>query len=137
MQVAVEPSDMSRHARLMAYSAVSTSLALCSDRGLCKLLDEALPIGTGIGGKSALLELAGTSVFVKRVPLTDMERLPEHLRSTGNLFGLPTFCQYGIGGPGFGAWRELAAHTMTPIWVLTGQYQGFSPWCTTGVCCRW
>jgi hypothetical protein len=51
--------------------------------------------------------------------------LPEHARSTANLFGLPTFCQYGVGGPAFGAWRELAAHTMTTNWVLGGQYQGF------------
>jgi hypothetical protein len=61
-----------------------------------------------------------------------MERLPEHVRSTANLFGLPAFCQYGIGGPGFGAWRELAVHTMTTNWVLAGQYQGFPlmyHWC--------
>ncbi|WP_405983331.1 protein kinase family protein [Streptomyces sp. NBC_00872] len=116
---------MSRAARLAAYSAASTSLALRSDRELSQLLDVAVPIGSGIGGRSALLEVAGTPVFVKRVPLTDMERLPEHVRSTANLFGLPTFCQYGIGGPGFGAWRELAVHTMTTNWVLAGQYEGF------------
>lgn len=125
MQAAVERPDMSRAARLAAYSAASTSLALRSDRELSQLLDVAVPIGSGIGGRSALLEVAGTPVFVKRVPLTDMERLPEHVRSTANLFGLPTFCQYGIGGPGFGAWRELAVHTMTTNWVLAGQYEGF------------
>lgn len=126
MQVAVEHPDMSEDARLAAYSTVSTSLALRSDRRLGELVDAAVPLGSGIGGRSALLEVDGKPVFVKRVPLTDMELLPEHVRSTANLFGIPTFCQYGVGGgPGFGAWRELAVHTMTTNWVLGGQYQGF------------
>ncbi|MFJ5675578.1 protein kinase family protein [Streptomyces sp. NPDC093097] len=119
---------MSRGSRLTAHSAVSTSLALRSDRALRELVDAAVPIGSGIGGKSALLEVAGTPVFVKRVPLTDLERRPEHVRSTANLFDLPVFCQYGvgaIGGPGFGAWRELAVHTMTTNWVLAAEYEGF------------
>ncbi|GII46695.1 hypothetical protein Psi02_31190 [Planotetraspora silvatica] len=116
---------MSRGGRLTAHSAVSTSLALCSDRGLRELVDAAVPLGSGIGGRSALMEVAGTPVFLKRVPLTDSERLPRNTRSTANMFGLPAFCQYGIGGPGFGAWRELAVHTMTTNWVLAGQFQGF------------
>ena len=118
-------SDMSRDARLIAHSAVSTSLALCSDRALHELVEEAEPIGSGLGGKSALLEVAGTPVFVKRVPLTDPERHPDNVRSTTNLFALPVFCQYGIGGPGFGAWRELAVHTMTTNWVLAGECESF------------
>ncbi|MER6116436.1 serine/threonine-protein kinase [Streptomyces sp. NPDC001743] len=125
MQVAVECADRSEGARLAAYSSVSTSLALRSDRQLGELGDAAVPLGSGIGGRSALLEIDGRPVFVKRVPLTDRERLPEHVRSTANLFGLPPFCQYGVGGPAFGAWRELAVHTMTTNWVLGGQYQGF------------
>ncbi|MGP3971310.1 protein kinase family protein [Streptomyces sp. 6N223] len=116
---------MSRGARLTAHSAVSTSLALLSDRALHELVDAAVPIGSGIGGKSALLDVAGTPVFVKRVPLTDLERRPENVRSTANLFGLPVYCHYGIGGPGFGAWRELAVHVMTTNWVLAGEYDGF------------
>lgn len=97
---------MSHGARLTAHSAVSTSLALCSDRALLELVDTAVPVGSGISGKSALMEVAGTPVFVKRVPPTDPKRQPEHVRSTANLFELPVFCQYGtgtIGGPGFGA----------------------------------
>jgi hypothetical protein len=124
----VKCPDMSSGARLTAHSAVSTSLALRSDRALRELVDTAVPIGSGIGGKSALLEIAGTPVFVKRVPLTDPERQPEHVRSTANVFDLPVFCQYGIGtigGPGFGAWRELAVHTMTTNWVLAAEHEGF------------
>ncbi|MCX4902881.1 protein kinase family protein [Streptomyces sp. NBC_00878] len=111
--------------RLAAYSAVSTSLALRSDRELGELVDSAAPLGSGIGGRSALLEVGGTPVFVKRVPVTEVELRPEHVRSTANVFGLPVFCQYGVDGPGFGAWREAAVHTMTTNWVLSGQYQGF------------
>ena len=120
--------DMSRPARLRAHGAVSTALALHSDHALRELVDAATPIGVGIGGKSALLEVAGTPVFVKRVPLTDLERQPEHVRSTANLFDLPLFCHYGVGlngSAGFGAWRELAVHTMTTNWVLAAEHEGF------------
>ncbi|MFH8498127.1 hypothetical protein [Streptomyces coeruleorubidus] len=116
---------MGEAGRLAGYDTVSTSLALCGDAELRELVDAAVPLGTGIGGKSARMDVAGTTVFVKRVPLTDLERRPEHLRSTANVFELPAFCQYGVGGPGFGAWREVAVHTMTTNWVLSGQFQGF------------
>lgn len=120
--------DMSRSARLGGHGAVSTALASCGDEALRDLLDAAVPTGSGIGGKSAVTEVAGMPVFVKRVPLTDLELRPGHIRSTANLFGLPSFCQYGvgaIGGPGFGAWRELAVHTMTTNWVLAAEFEGF------------
>ncbi|MFG1811651.1 protein kinase family protein [Streptomyces sp. NPDC049040] len=116
---------MPQSTRLAAHGDVSTSLALRSDRRLGELLDAAAPLGSGIGGRSALLEVEGRPVFVKRVPLTEPELSPENLRSTANLFGLPTYCQYGVGGVGFGAWRELAVHTMTTGWVLGGHYPGF------------
>jgi hypothetical protein len=121
----VKCPDMSLNARLAAHGAVSTSLALRSDRALHELVDQAVPIGTGIGGRSALLEVAGTPVFVKQVPLTDPERQPDSVRSTANLFELPVFCQYGIVSPCFGAWRELAAHIMTTNWVIAGECESF------------
>jgi hypothetical protein len=122
----VETSGLTHAVRLGVHSEVSTSLARYSDHELGDLVATAKPLGTGIGGRSALLDVAGTPVFVKRVPLTDPERLPENVRSTANLFGVPSFCQYGIGGgPGFGAWRELSAHTMTTDWVLGGRFGGF------------
>ncbi len=116
---------MSRTARLARHSTVSTRLALLSDRQLAALLDEAAPAGAGIGGTTASLDVEGVPVFVKTVPLTDLERRPEHVRSTANLFELPTFYQYGIGSAGFGAWRELAVHIMTTNWILESQCQGF------------
>ncbi|MFD7754457.1 protein kinase family protein [Streptomyces sp. NPDC059757] len=115
-----------RHvARLTTYGSVSTYLSLLSDHRLGEVVAAATPLGSGIGGRSAELKVGGTRVFVKRVPLTDIEMRPENLRSTANHFGLPMFYQYGVGSAGFGAWRELAVHTMTTNWVLGNEYEGF------------
>ncbi|MEU1455337.1 protein kinase family protein [Streptomyces avermitilis] len=112
-------------ARLAAYGSVSTHLSLLSDHRLGELVAAATPLGSGIGGRSAELEVGEARVFVKRIPLTDIEMRPENVRSTANLFGLPMFYQYGVGSAGFGAWRELAVHTMTTNWVLGNEYEGF------------
>ncbi|MFJ2770937.1 protein kinase family protein [Streptomyces sp. NPDC087300] len=117
--------DPLRAARLARHGEVSTRLALLSDHRLGEAVAAAAPLGAGIGGRSAELDVAGTRVFVKRVPLTDVESRPENVRSTANVFGLPTFYQYGVGSAGFGAWRELAVHTMTTDWVLGGAHAGF------------
>jgi hypothetical protein len=98
---------------------------LLSDRRLGDLVDEARVIGSGIGGTSLLLRVEDTPVFVKSVPLTDLERRPENVMSTANLFGLPVCCQYGVGGPAFGVWREVAAHAMTTSWVLGARSESF------------
>ena len=111
--------DAAHAERLAAFGAVSTQLSLLGDRRLGEVVAAAEPLGSGIGGRSARLTVAGRRVFVKRVPLTDVERRPEHVRSTANVFGLPVFYQYGVGSAGFGAWRELAAHIMTTGWVLS------------------
>ncbi|MDX3640786.1 protein kinase family protein [Streptomyces sp. MB09-02B] len=119
---------MPRETRLAKHRTVSATLAQHGDRELRKLVDTATPLGTGIGGTSVLLDVDGTPVFVKQVRLTDIERRPEHAHSTANLFGLPVHCQYGVGsvgGPGFGAWRELAVHTMTTGWVTSGDSDSF------------
>ncbi|MEW1638105.1 protein kinase family protein [Streptomyces sp. NPDC093801] len=118
-------SGFRRAARLATFGTVATRLSLLSDRRLGDLVASARPTGSGIGGRSVELDVDGTRVFAKRVPLTDLEVLPENVRSTANLFGLPTFYQYGVGSAGFGAWRELAVHTMAGNWVLTGEYEGF------------
>jgi hypothetical protein len=54
---------MTGRGRLTAYESVSTHLALCGDAELRELLDTAVPLGTGIGGKSARLDVSGTPVF--------------------------------------------------------------------------
>lgn len=127
--MATDPSAaVSRAPRLAAHDAVSAALSRTGDTALRELLDAATPIGSGIGGATRLLDVEGTPVFVKHVRLTDLERRPEHVGSTANLFDLPGFCHFGvgtIGGPGFGAWRELAVHTLTTGWVLAGEHEGF------------
>ncbi|MET8048347.1 protein kinase family protein [Streptosporangium sp. NPDC005286] len=120
------PNPDSRYAaRLAVYGAVSTQLSLLSDRRLSQAVAEATALGSGIGGRSAELDISGRQVFIKRIPLTDVELRPENVRSTANLFGLPLFYQYGVGSAGFGGWRELAVHTMTTNWVLGREYEGF------------
>ncbi|WNI22458.1 protein kinase family protein [Streptomyces sp. ITFR-16] len=120
---AADPSES--RARRAAHLEVSTRLSLMSDRSLGEAVAGAAPLGSGIGGRSAELHVDGVRVFVKRVPLTDLELRPENVRSTANLFGLPLFYQYGVGSAGFGAWRELAAHTLTTRWVLSDAYPDF------------
>ncbi|WP_327138953.1 serine/threonine protein phosphatase [Nocardia sp. NBC_01327] len=76
-----------------------------------------------MGGGTAVLVVDGVQVFAKRIPLTDRELA--HRGSTANLFDLPMFCQYGIGGPSFNAWRELAANIIVTDGVLAGETQSF------------
>jgi hypothetical protein len=117
--------DMSRSARIARHVTVSTALALLSDRRLARLVDDAPIASVGIGGTAVALEIDGIPVFAKRVPLTDLERGPEHALSTANLFDLPPRCQYGVGGVSFGVWRELAANVMTTNWVLGAHSENF------------
>ncbi|MET7338557.1 serine/threonine protein phosphatase [Nonomuraea sp. NPDC005650] len=116
---------MSHGERVSRYGEVASALALHSDRQLGESLEQAQVLGEGIGGTSALLAVDGVPVFAKRVPLTDLERRAGNVMSTANLFGLPPFCQYGIGGPSFSTWRELAAGVMTTNWVLAGRTAAF------------
>jgi hypothetical protein len=119
--VAVDQGDAgSLVVRLDRHRAIAAALAGLSDDELAARVDAATPLGAGIGGRTARLDVGGVAVFVKRIPLTDLERRPEHAGSTANLFGLPACYQYGVGSTGFGAWRELATHHSTTQWVRTG-----------------
>jgi serine/threonine protein kinase len=111
--------------RIKLYSQISTSLACLSNEKLKQILADSKPMHEGIGGKSALISIDDTPVFVKKVPLTDLEQLPQHFMSTANIFDLPLSYQYGVGSAGFGAWRELTAHVMTTNWVITGECANF------------
>lgn len=116
---------MDSGARTTRYARLATALALHSDAQLQQRVDEAEHLARGIGGSTLRFELEGLQVFAKRVRLTELEQRPEHLRSTANLFGLPTFCQRNVGSVGFGVWRELAAHVMSTGWVLSGAMPHF------------
>ncbi len=104
---------------------LSLELTRLSQQQLSDLIAQASPVHSGVGGNSALVTILNVPVFVKKVPLTDLERRTENLMATANLFELPMFFQYRLGSPGFGAWREVVTHQMTTEWVLTGQCLNF------------
>ncbi|MEU4837653.1 serine/threonine protein phosphatase [Nocardia testacea] len=106
-----------RHRRFSAF------LASRSDVELVMLMDAGRSETVGVGGGSVVLDISGVPVFAKRIPLTDRELA--HPGATANLFDLPVYCQYGIGGPSFNAWRELAANIAVTDGVLTGRTQAF------------
>lgn len=111
--------------RLARYAALHGPLSSIKDQQLTQTVAAAAPHSVGIGGRTAQLTMSGIPVFVKRIPLTDLELQPRHAGSTANIFELPTYYQYGLGSAGFGAWRELTAHTITTDWVLGRKYAGF------------
>jgi hypothetical protein len=111
--------------RIKRYSQISTSLSVLSNEKLKQILADGKPMHEGIGGKSSLISINDTPVFVKKIPLTDLEQFPQHFMSTANIFDLPLSYQYGVGSAGFGAWRELATHIMTTNWTITGECINF------------
>ncbi|RSM41752.1 serine/threonine protein phosphatase [Actinoplanes sp. ATCC 53533] len=109
--------------RQARFDTAAGFLASRTDSQLAALLRDA-PAGTvGVGGGSATLAVDGMPVFAKRIPLTDREVDRPHC--TANLFELPIHCHYGVGGPGFGAWRELAANRIVTEGVLAGETASF------------
>ena len=88
--------------RIEQYSLASTSLAVLSNEKLKQILADGKPMHEGIGGRSTLITINDTPVFVKKKPLTDLEQLPQHYMSTANIFDLPLSYQYGVGSAGFG-----------------------------------
>ena len=105
--------------RLARHEKIAAALEDAPD----DLLASARPLGTGIGGSTWLLRVAGEPVFVKRVALTDIE--VRHEGSTADLYGLPAWYHYGVGSAGISAWRELNAHLAATGWVRTGQCENF------------
>ena len=112
-------------ARVATWSRMHALLTDLDDTELTDLLRTAHEVGTGIGGRTLHLVVDGTTVFVKAVSLTAEETRADNVRSTANLFGLPTYCQYNVGSPGINAWRELEALERTTRWVLGGEASGF------------
>jgi len=111
--------------RLARHEHVGTVLRLLDDDAFRKLVAAGEPLGEGIGGPTRRVDVDGIPVFVKQLPLTDLERRPEHRGSTADLFGLPLSCHYGIGSPGFTAWREVAAASAASDAVLEGRAAHF------------
>lgn len=111
--------------RRQHYGKIASNLVCISNEHLLSLLTKSKPVHTGIGGTSVLIDIDNIPVFVKKIPLTDLEHHPQNKLSTANLFDLPLYYQYGVGSAGFGAWRELAAHITTTNWVITGECPHF------------
>ncbi|MGE2714421.1 serine/threonine protein phosphatase [Mycolicibacterium litorale] len=110
-------------ARTVRHQRLSAFLTSRSDDELAELVGAGRVISVGVGGGSALIDVDSVPVFTKRIPLSDRE--VANSGSTANLFGLPMFCQYGLGGPGFNAWRELAANITVTDAVIAGETQCF------------
>ena len=89
-------------------SAVRDRLAEITDAELRAAAGDPEPRAWGTSGSA---EIDGHKVFVKRVPVTDLEH--SRARSTRNHFELPMYYSYGVGSGGFGVWRELAVHELT------------------------
>ncbi len=109
--------------RANSFSATGAYLASCGDSELAELIAAGRSRSVGVGGDATVFDVDGVPVFAKRIPLSDRELA--HHGSTANLFDLPVFCQYGIGGPGFNAWRELAANIIVTDGVLSGRTRSF------------
>ena len=112
--------------RRSRHERTSARLTALDDDELAAVLRAAPTNPVGVGGGSAVLDVDGVPVFAKRIPITDRELAHPH--STANLFDLPTCCQYGmyrLAGPGFGAWRELAANVLATEGVLAGETEAF------------
>lgn len=52
--------------RIKLYGQISTSIACLSNEKLKQILADAKPMHEGIGGKSALISIDETPVFVKK-----------------------------------------------------------------------
>ncbi|MFA9432293.1 hypothetical protein [Egicoccus sp. AB-alg2] len=121
-----DPAAMSVHARRSAvHASVATALTALTDGQLRQLVSASQVVGSGIGGHARRLTVADAPVFVKQVPVNARESRADLRRATGNPYGLPAFCHYGVGSPGLNVWRELAVHERANAWVLTDTCAGF------------
>lgn len=73
--------------------------------------------------RSISAHIDGAPVFVKQLPITRSEEAAPLV--TRNHTGLPFVSHYGIGSPGHGVGRELAAHQLTSAWVRSGEADFF------------
>lgn len=107
--------------RIDKYYKISTELAHIDKKQLDILLnDKKLSNGWG---KNHIIKLGNSRVFVKRIPVTDIEY--NNMFSTLNHYNLPMYYNYGVGSAGFGAFRELVTHIKTTNWVLEGEIENF------------
>jgi len=75
--------------RQQTYSRISSTLACMSNKQLKHLPANGMAMHKGIGGTSLQIEIDNTPIFVKKVPITDLELKAENYMSTANIFNLP------------------------------------------------
>ncbi len=103
------------------YFKLSSEIAQISNERLHSLLD--MNEAHHSWGKSQVIDIGRSKVFVKRVPVTNIEYGNQF--STRNLYDLPTYYNYGFGSVGLGVFRELVTHIKTTNWVLEGAIATF------------
>jgi hypothetical protein len=108
-------------ARRARYSKLSSAIAHI-DTAQVQALFDASEAQHG-WGRNHILDIAGEKVFIKRLPVTELEYA--NAFSTRNHYDLPTYYNYGVGSAGFGMFRELVAHIKTTNWVLEGSIAQF------------
>lgn len=113
--------------RRKRYFQISSQIARLDNAQLHSLFDNSESNDSSTGwGNSHTIALGQSQVFVKRLPVTNIEY--DNLFSTRNLYNLPTYINYGIGpvaSTGFGVFRELVTHIKTTNWVLEGAIATF------------
>ncbi len=110
--------------RRKRYFKLSSQIAQLDNAQLCSLFDHSASNQSSTGwGMNHAIVLGQSKVFVKRVPITNIEF--DNLFSTRNFYDLPTYCNYGFGSTGFGVFRELVTHIKTTNWVLEGAIATF------------
>ncbi len=101
--------------RQQTYSRISSALACMSNKQLEQMLDDGKAMHKGIGGTSLQIEIDNTLVFVKKVPLTDLELQPENSKSI-NLIKRLSFRREEF-SPKYlkidGQWRDHDRYAMT------------------------
>jgi hypothetical protein len=103
--------------RRKRYFKLSSQIAQLDNAQLHSLFDNSESNESSTGwGINHFIVLEESKVFVKRVPVTNIEY--DNQFSTRNLYDLPTYCNYGFGSTGFGVFRELVTHIKTTNWVL-------------------
>lgn len=111
--------------RRQKYFEISSQIARLDSKTLNSVLNQSKSNEPSTGwGMNHIIALGQSKVFVKRVPVTDVEY--ENLFSTKNLYHLPTTYNYGFGSTGLGVFRELITHLKTTHWILEGAIANFS-----------
>jgi hypothetical protein len=107
--------------RRQAYFKLSSAIAQIDNAQLRAMLG---PQGRPSSwSTNQTIDIARSKVFIKRIPLTDVEY--EHMFSTSNIHDLPTYYNYGFGSAGLGVFRELVTHIKITNWVLDGSSASF------------